>query len=68
MAKTRKRVRMVVEVSCLLWLTAAEAQREVRSLINHQAHHGSHRYAPAPYFGYDEIDESNFRAASVRPA
>lgn len=68
MAKTRKRIRMTVEVSCPTWLTAAEARREVKSLINNQAFWGSHRYAPAPYFGYVEVDESNFRAAKVRPA
>lgn len=61
MAKTRKRVRMVVEVSCPRWLTAAQARKEVRTLINEQCHWGHENR-------FECVDESNFRAAAVRPA
>lgn len=68
MAKTRKRIRMVVEVSCPKWLTAAQARREVKSLIQHQAFfgHATYERPGVPYPG-DEIGEHNFKFIGVRP-
>lgn len=63
MAK-KKTVKMLVEVSVPAWLTATQARKEVRSLIQHQAFwgHNGGRY------GYDEISEYNFKVRAVRPA
>jgi hypothetical protein len=36
MSKRRKEVSMTVTVSVPHWMTAAQARREVRTLINHQ--------------------------------
>ena len=66
MARKRKTVRMVVEVSCPRWLTAAQARKEVRSLINHQAFWGHQPPYDAPG-REEEISEYNFRAARVGP-
>jgi hypothetical protein len=63
MAKTRKRIRMTVEVSCPAWLTAAQARREVRALINHQAFWGQSNPT-----GWDQVDDHNFRAMKVGAA
>ncbi len=63
MAK-RKRVTMQVTVTCPSWLTAAQARKEVRSLIQHQAHFG-HK---SPDMVFDEIDEYNFKVLAVKSA
>lgn len=61
MARKRKLVTMTVTVSCPTWLTAAQARKEVKTLINDQAFWGHWNYGT-----YDEICESNFRARSVK--
>lgn len=61
--KTRKRIRMVVEVSCPTWLTAAQARKEVKSLIQHQAFWGH----TGGRMIMDEITEYNFKCIAVRP-
>jgi len=62
MAKKRKKVvTMVVQISVPTWLTAAQARREVGSLIRHQAFWG-HRSGAS----LDEIDESNLKLKTVR--
>lgn len=63
--KKRKRIRMVVEVSCPVWLTAAQARKEVKALINHQAFWGHHNPGRAISFNEIEIAENNFRAMKV---
>lgn len=62
--KKKKQVTMLVTVSCPSWLTAAQARKEVRTLINDQAFWG-HR--PGFDFSLDEIDQYNFRASKVSP-
>lgn len=52
--KTKKIIRVTVELSVNKNMTAAEARREVRSLINDQC-----------YYSWDDDD---IRAKSVRPA
>lgn len=64
--RKRKVVRMVVEVSCPTWLTAAQARKEVRALINDQAFYG--HPSPPDVAGWDEVDSHNFRAKSIRAA
>lgn len=63
MARKRKLVTMTVTVSCPTWLTAAQARREVKSLINDQAFWGH----SGPGHCYDEISEYNFKARRVGP-
>lgn len=55
----RKSVLMTVMASVPAWMTAGQARREVRTLINHQSNWMSH--------GPDlqEVDESTVRAAAV---
>lgn len=52
---------MVVTVSVPRWLTAAQARKEVRSLIQHQAFWG-HR-SPE----WDEISEYNLKLKRIGP-
>lgn len=59
--KRKKVIRMVVEVSCPAWLSAADARREVRTLINDQTFYGTREAGT-----FNEIDDYNFRARSVR--
>jgi len=61
MAKRKKEITMLVTVSVPQWLTAAQARREVMSLIRHQAFWG-HRNPE-----YDEISEYNFKVKRVGP-
>ena len=61
MAKRKKEVTMLVTVSVPRWLTAAQARKEVASLIRHQAFWG-HRNAD-----WDEIAEHNFKVKRVGP-
>lgn len=61
MARKRKLVTMTVTVSCPTWLTAAQARKEVKTLINDQAFWG--HINPGTY---DEIMEHNFKARSVK--
>lgn len=56
MARTRKQITMTVTVSVPLWMTAAEARREVRTLINHQSNWSQH------------VDEGDVKARRVEPA
>lgn len=65
-----KKIRMIVEVTCPDWLTAAQARREVRTLINEQCFfgHRNHSLFADGHFELDEIDSLNFRAKAVRPA
>lgn len=64
MRKKRKTVRMVVEVSCPGWLTAAQARREVRTLINEQCFFGHHKCDDGWHVA-DVIGDNNFRARKV---
>lgn len=59
----RKTVTMTVTVSCPKWLTAAQARKEVRSLINDQAFWGHYHYSESGHA--DVISEYNFKARSV---
>jgi hypothetical protein len=59
MAKTRKTVRMIVEVSVPKALTVAAARREVRSMINDQCEF--HGYVPGTY------DEINMKVRKIGP-
>lgn len=63
MARKRKLVTMTVTVSCPTWLTAAQARREVKSLINDQAFWGHYD----PTGDGNDISEYNFKARSVGP-
>lgn len=65
MAKSRKRVTMTVTVSCPRWLTAAQARKEVRTLINEQCFYG-HTGRNSDRQFWDEVGEDNFRAVSVK--
>lgn len=67
MMRTRKQIKMTVTVSVPLWLSAAQARKEVRSLIKDQTHWG-HRPSYWNTGLFDEIDSDNFRVASIRPA
>lgn len=58
----RKRITMTVTVSAPHWLTAAQARKEVRSLINDQAHYGHFNHEDP----WDDVDETSFRAVSVK--
>ena len=60
----RKQITMTVTVSAPVWLTAAQARKEVRTLINQQTFWG-HRDPTGEVW---EIGESNFRAAKVSAA
>lgn len=63
MGKRKKQVTMSVTVSVPHWLTAAQARKEVRSLIQYQAFWGHwDRLA-----GNDEIDKHNFKVVAVGP-
>jgi len=65
MSARKKVVSMVVEVSVPAWLTAAQARKEVRSLIQHQAFHG-HMGRNHAHELWDEIGEGNFKVRAVR--
>jgi hypothetical protein len=64
MAKRKKTVRMEVEVSVPIWLTAAQARKEVRSLIAHQAFWG---HSDPSGRDYNEISDYNLKVRGVRP-
>lgn len=64
MRRRKKDVTMLVTVSVPKWLTAAQARREVGSLIRHQAFWGT-RGGDA--FGYDEISDHNLKLKRVGP-
>lgn len=61
MARRKKEVTMLVTVSVPRWLTAAQARKEVRSLIQHQAFWG-HMHPE-----HDEISEYNLKVKRVGP-
>jgi hypothetical protein len=61
MAKKRKTVRMIVEVSVPVGLPAAAARREVRSLINDQCEYSG--YVPGTY---DEINMKVKKIGAVK--
>jgi hypothetical protein len=61
MAKKRKTVRMLVEVSVPVGLSAVDARREVRSLINDQCEYSG--YVPGTY---DEINMKVKKIGAVR--
>lgn len=63
MARKRKRVRMTVTVSIPACFSAADARREVRSLINHQA-----GYSAGMFDGDLNWQEMEIRAIGVRPS
>lgn len=65
MARKKKTISMVVEVSVPAWLTAAQARKEVRSLIQHQAFHG-HMGRNHVDDLWDEIGDDNFKLRAVR--
>lgn len=58
--KKRKEVEMTVVVSVPTWMTKAQARREVRSLINHQANWMSH----GP--NYEEVWEKTVRVRKCK--
>jgi hypothetical protein len=61
MPAKRKTIELTVTLSVPAWLTKAQAAREVRALINDQAFYGTRKRGT-----WDEIDDSNFRARSVK--
>lgn len=61
MAKRKKQISMVVTVSVPAWLTAAQARKEVRSLIGGQCFFGHERRDGA----WEEIDSDNFKVREV---
>ena len=63
--KKRKIVYMTVKISCPIWLSAQDARREVRTLINYQSFYGAYRISSV---GFDEVSSDNFRALGVAPA
>lgn len=67
MTKKRKQVTMLVTVSGPAGMSAAQARRNVRDLINDQCFSGS-IVAGDMHSGFVEIDEYTFCARSVRPA
>lgn len=63
MPRKTKTVTMTVTVRCPSWLTAAQARKEVRSLVNYQAFWGHLRPD-----GCDDVGDHNFRATKVGAA
>lgn len=61
-----KTIDIVVRVRCPKWLTAAQARREVRTLINEQTHHGTLQPEIKTRWADDSIGSHNFRAVSVK--
>lgn len=57
----RKRMTLKVTISFPAWMTAAEARREVRTILNNQTNYLSH----GP--DWQEVDERTVRAVSVKP-
>ena len=64
MTRKRKQVTMLVTVSGPAGMTAAQARRNVRDLINHQCHTGLVIYDGKG--NLTDIDEYNFRARRIR--
>lgn len=64
MAKTRKVIAMAVTVSVPTWMTAAEARREVRTLINNQSNWLSGKRDAAG--NWRDVGTETVRAKSVR--
>lgn len=62
-----KTIDVVVRVRCPKWLTAAQARREIRTLINEQTHHGTLQPEIETRWAADSIGSDNFRAVSVKP-
>lgn len=62
--KKRKLVTMTVTVSCPKWLTAAQARKEVKTLIKYQEFWG---HTNSVGYNYDEISGHNFKARRVGP-
>jgi hypothetical protein len=58
MARSLKPITMVVTVMAPTWMNAAQARREVRTLINHQSNYLSNG---------PELQEFEIKARSVRP-
>lgn len=56
----RKRTTLKVEITFPAWMTAAEARREIRTLINNQTNWLDH----GP--DYQDVDERTIRAVSVK--
>jgi hypothetical protein len=63
----RKTLDLVVRISCPTWLTAAQARREVRTLINEQTHFGHIEPDNPNGLLAEIIGPENFRAKSVSP-
>lgn len=66
MKKTRKTVQMTVTVTVPAWMTAAQARREVRTLVNHQSNYMDGGY-DARSGDWREVHDKTVRARSVRP-
>lgn len=64
--KSRKRITMTVTVSVPHWLTAADARREVRTLINDQTNYLDGFYDRRER--YREIHDKTVRAVKVGAA
>ena len=62
MSRHRKVVSMLVTVTVPRWMTAAQARREVRTLINDQSNWMC--FAP----DHEEVDSETVRARSVIPS
>lgn len=65
----RKTLTVQVEITVPSWMTAAEARREVRTLINHQANYMSGRWSGSDLRSeWLEVHEKTVRARRVSPA
>jgi hypothetical protein len=58
--KKRKRTTLNVEITYPAWMTAAQARREVRTLINHQVNYMTN----GP--DYQDVDLMTIRAVAVK--
>lgn len=70
MASKRKTLTMQVTVSVPAWMTAADARREVRTLINEQCNYLGGHFVFDLNGGstYREVHDKTVRARKVRPA
>jgi len=62
MAKTRKQLTMSLTVSVPSWMTAAQARREVRTLVNEQSNYLDH----GPDF--QEVHGGTVKVRELKPA
>ncbi len=65
MTRRRKQVQMTLTVSVPHWLTAAEARREIRSRIDHQAAFMAGKYAGETW--HDLYPPNDVKTRSIKP-